>query len=111
MKFGVRKKAIAAGAVVLVAGLGATGAVAAAPEPDNDEPIAGEALETATRVALEHLGEGRVTATEIGDEDSYYEVEVTLADGSEVDVQLNEDFEVAGTELEQLDEPDSDNDD
>ena len=36
--------------------------------------------------ALEHTGEGRVTETEKGDEESLYEVEVTLDDGSQVDV-------------------------
>ena len=33
-------------------------------------------------------------ATEGGDEDSYYEVEVTVDDGSQVDVQLDEQFAV-----------------
>ncbi len=33
-----------------------------------------------------------VTGTEVGDEESYYEVEVTKADGSQVDVQLNDNF-------------------
>jgi len=35
-----------------------------------------------------------VTDTEVGDEDSYYEVEVTLGDGSQVDVQLDKAFKV-----------------
>ena len=35
-----------------------------------------------------------MTDTEVGDEDSYYEVEVTLADGRQVDVQLDENFNV-----------------
>lgn len=33
-----------------------------------------------------------MTGTEVGDEESYYEVEVTLADGSQVDVQLDRAF-------------------
>ena len=41
-------------------------------------------------------GGGKVTETEVGDEDSYYEVEVTLDDGTQVDVQLDEDFKVVG---------------
>ena len=41
---------------------------------------------------------GRVTQTEAGDEESEYEVEVTLDDGTQVDVQLDADFEVVGTE-------------
>ncbi len=63
-----------------------------------DIPITGADLERATAVALDFTGEGRVTATEIEDEESYYEVEVTLDDGSEVDVQLDEDFNVVGTD-------------
>jgi hypothetical protein len=33
-----------------------------------------------------------VTETEVGDEDAYYEVEVTLEDGREVDVHLGRSF-------------------
>jgi uncharacterized membrane protein YkoI len=62
-------------------------------------------LEKAKAVALAHTGGGRVTETEVGDEESLYEVEVTLPDGSRVDVQLDEGFTVVGTDAEQ--EPDS----
>ena len=41
-----------------------------------------------------------MTETEEGDEDSYYEVEVTLDDGSQVDVQLDRDFNVVGREAD-----------
>jgi hypothetical protein len=58
------------------------------------------ALEQASSAALAWLADqglqGEVTATEQGDEESYYEVEVTLDDGRQVDVQLTEDFEVVG---------------
>ena len=37
---------------------------------------------------------GRVTDTEIGDEDSYYEVGAALPDGTAVDVQLDGQFNV-----------------
>ena len=52
----------------------------------------------AAGAALEETGGGRVTETEVGDEESYYEVEVTLDDGSQVDVQLDESFQVVGQE-------------
>ena len=78
---------------------------------DADTPITGPALERASRAALEHLGEGRVTDTEEGDEESYYEVEVTLEDGREVDVQLDRDFNVVGSEVDDPSEPETDNDD
>jgi hypothetical protein len=63
-----------------------------------DRTITGTDLARASKAALEYLGGGRVTATEVGDEESYYEVEVTLADGSQIDVQLDEGFNVVGTD-------------
>ena len=99
---------VAAGGLALVA---VGGAVVATTGGDDDEvPITGEALERATTAALEHLGEGRVTETEVGDEESYYEVEVTLDDGSQVDVQLDEDFTVVGSEADQTDDEGADDD-
>jgi uncharacterized membrane protein YkoI len=63
-----------------------------------DVPITGAALEQASAAALEYLGEGRVTETEVGDEEGYYEVEVTLDDGRQVDVHLDEAFNILSTE-------------
>jgi hypothetical protein len=40
---------------------------------------------------------GTVTGTEIADEESYHEIEVTVDDGRQVDVQLDEGFKVVGT--------------
>ena len=37
-----------------------------------------------------------MTDTEEGDEESFYKVEVALSDGREVDVQLDEEFNVIG---------------
>jgi hypothetical protein len=71
-----------------------------------DEPITGEALRLASAAALQHTGGGRVTETEVGDEEGYYEVEVTLADGRQVDVHLDADFRVISSEAEG--EPDDD---
>ena len=67
---------------------------------ETEEPITGPALEQASAAALEYLGEGQVTETEIGDEEGFYEVEVTLPDGSEVDVHLDENFNVLGHETD-----------
>jgi uncharacterized membrane protein YkoI len=64
---------------------------------DSESPVTGAALDQASAVALEHTDGGRVTETEVGDEESYYEVEVTLEDGSQVDVQLDEDFNVVSS--------------
>jgi uncharacterized membrane protein YkoI len=95
-----RTKVVLAGTVAGVAILAGTGyAVAGGADDDaTDTPITGSALDQASSAALEHTGEGRVTETEVGDEESYYEVEVTLDDGSQVDVQLDEQFNVVGDE-------------
>lgn len=90
---------------VVVAGVavGGTGwALAGNPLDDDatDTPISGAALERASDAALAHTGGGRVTETEVADEESYYEVEVTLDDGTQVDVQLDEQFEVVGEEAD-----------
>ena len=63
-------------------------------------PITGEALAKASQAALAFTGGGTVTGTEVGDEESLYEVEVTLADGSQVDVQLNDAFAVVGNKTD-----------
>ena len=54
----------------------------------------GSDIEKAKSVALDQTNGGRVTGTEIGDEEGYYEVEVTREDGSQVDVHLDRDFDV-----------------
>ena len=90
------KMALAAGVVAITgAGLGVA-AVGASAGDDQEPTITGTALEQASDIALAETGGGRVTDTEVGDEESYYEVEVTLDDGSEVDVQLDRDFSVVG---------------
>lgn len=90
------------GATVAVGTFGAgTGAVLASGGEDGaDTPITGTALEQASAAALDHVGEGQVSGTEVGDEEGYYEVEVTLDDGSEVDVHLDAEFSILGTEEE-----------
>lgn len=65
-----------------------------------DVAITGSALDQASAVALGHIGEGRVTDTEVGDEEGYYEIEITLDNGGEVDVHLDENFNVLSTEAE-----------
>jgi uncharacterized membrane protein YkoI len=92
------KIAIAAAAGLVVAAGGAGAAMAAGGGDDDEAPITGSDLDRATAAALDHTGEGRVTETEVGDEESLYEVEVTLDDGSQVDVQLDADFKVVGDE-------------
>jgi uncharacterized membrane protein YkoI len=57
-------------------------------------PITGSALDQAKAVALQHTGGGQVSATEVRDEEGYYEVEVRRSDGRQVDVHLDRNFNV-----------------
>lgn len=106
-----RKKLLGGAAVLAVLLLGAGTAVAQqqgvlsdqeneGPGRDDDateQPITGSALDRARQTALDHV-DGRVTGTEVDDEQGYYEVEVTRADGTQVDVHLDRGFHVLGTE-------------
>ncbi|MGI9649010.1 MAG: PepSY domain-containing protein, partial [Acidimicrobiia bacterium] len=88
-----RTKIIISGAaVVALTAAGATAAISSDDDDGTEVPITGVALEEASRAALDHTGGGTVVETEVGDEESYYEVEVRKLDGSSVDVQLDEQF-------------------
>jgi uncharacterized membrane protein YkoI len=89
---GVAAAALAAGGAGIALGTGDDDAT--------ERPILSGSIDQASAAALAHTGGGDVTATEVGDEESYYEVEVTLDDGSQVDVQLDRDFNVVGDEVE-----------
>lgn len=93
-----------AGAGLAVAGVAGVSAAIGVGD-DNEQPIRGDALVAATEAALAHTGGGTVTETEVGDEDSMYEVEVTLDSGAQVDVQLDENFLVVGSTADVENEP------
>ena len=99
-RFITRKVAVIAALVVGIGAISGGTALAAAGSDDDatDTPITGSALEQAKAAALAHTGQGKVTETEVGDEESYYEVEVTLDTGNQVDVQLDKSFNVVGSE-------------
>ena len=88
--------AIAAVAVLAVGGTSIAGA-AGGDDDATDKAISGQALDRASAAALAETGGGKVTETEVGDEEGAYEVEVTRADGSQVDVHLDKDFNVLGS--------------
>ncbi len=104
-----RRTKIALASASVLGLIAAGGSVAMAGGSDDDateKPITGSELDKASAAALDHTGEGEVTGTEVGDEESLYEVEITLDDGSEVDVQLDESFKVVGDEAEDGEEDD-----
>ena len=105
-------KRVALIVVIAIAVLVATAGIALAARgsfDDPETPITGTALARASEAALAWTGGGRVTGTEVGDEDSYYEVEVTLAGGRQVDVQLDKSFSVVSTKADSDSSSDQDN--
>jgi hypothetical protein len=89
--------ATAIGAAAVAIG---TGIAAAQPDDGEGTPITGDALTKVSEAALALAGGGSVTGSEVGDEESLYQVEVTKADGSQVDVQLDENFIVVGSKTD-----------
>ncbi|MCK9904480.1 hypothetical protein CC117_20400 [Parafrankia colletiae] len=92
-----RKKTVigvASGALVMAMVGGGVGIATASGGGDSSAPITGTALEKASAAALAYTAGGRVTDTETGDEDGYYEVEVTTTDRGVMDVHLDRDFAV-----------------
>jgi uncharacterized membrane protein YkoI len=96
------KRWVIAGAAVAALGVGGTAIAGNSGDDDGvgkqddgaGTPIAGAALDKASAIAVKHVGGGRVTGTELQDEEGYYEVEVTRGDGSQVDVHLDSHFKV-----------------
>jgi uncharacterized membrane protein YkoI len=93
--------------VVLLAALVGGGATWAAAR-DDDKPLAGSAREKAIAAALAHTGGGTVTETEVGDDGAAYGVEIRLANGTQVEVELDENFHVIGAARDDADRSNDD---
>jgi hypothetical protein len=94
-----KKGLIAAGVVAALGAGGAAVAVGTSGSGDDEgtqKAISGDARQQASEAALKHTGGGKVTGTEVGDEESYYEVEVTT-DAGQQDVQLDRNFNVVSS--------------
>jgi uncharacterized membrane protein YkoI len=83
-----------AGLAVAMAG----GIAAAAAGGDTDQELTGATRDRAVAAALAATGGGTVLETEAGDDGAAYGVEVRLADGRQVEVNLDESFQVVGQE-------------
>ena len=94
------KLGIGGAAAVVAIGAGSFLGIAAATGGDDDEPLQGDAKDRAVAAALASTGGGTVTETEAGDDGAAYDVEVRKADGSQVEVQLDADFHVIGSAVD-----------
>lgn len=106
-----RTRYIAGGAVAAAVIVGGAGIGIAAGSGDDDEPLTGETYDRAVEAALEETGGGTVTETEVGDDGAAYGVEVRLGDGREVEVELDENFQVIGQVADDADDDAGDDDD
>ena len=86
-----------AGLAVAMAG----GIAAAAAGGDTDQELTGATRDRAVAAALAATGGGTVLETEAGDDGAAYGVEVRLADGRQVEVNLDESFKVVGQEADE----------
>ena len=98
-RFSRRTKWIAGGVLALAIVAGGAG-LAIAGGTDDDQPLTGTDLDRATQAALEHTGGGTVIETGVGDDGAAYGVEIRRDDGSVVEVQLDESFNVIGDEAD-----------
>jgi hypothetical protein len=95
------RKLVLIAALVLVLGAVSAGiAIAAGAGGGDDQPLTGSTLEKAKAAALAHTGGGTVVETEAGDDGAAYGVEIQLDDGSQVEVSLDENFNVIGDEAD-----------
>jgi uncharacterized membrane protein YkoI len=105
----LRRNRLLAFAVVALLVAGTAVGIVMATGDDEETPITGDALTKASAAALQYTGGGTVTDSEVGDEEGYYEVEVTMADGTEVDVHLDENFKVIGSASDSDESEDTNN--
>jgi hypothetical protein len=91
-----------------VAAVIAGGGAVMATSTDDDAQLTGEQRDKAVAAARAHVGEGEVTGTEVGDDGAAYGVEIRKPDGTQVEVNLDKDYRVTGTEADDDSGPDHD---
>ena len=93
------KKIIIAVAVLAAAALGGAALAGATSGGDSENGLSGATLDRASKAALAKTGGGKVTGAERDSQHGgTYEIEVTQADGSQVDVRLDDAFKVVMVE-------------
>lgn len=84
-------------ATVVVAAL-AGGGVAWKAAGDRDESVTGSEADRAAAAAVAHVGGGQPTEVEKAEGGAGWEVEIERADGSSVEVNLDQGYHVVGTQ-------------
>ena len=92
-----RKLALIAALIIVLVAVSAGIAIGAG---GDEKPLTGSTLEQATAAALAHTGGGTVTESEVGDDGAAYSVEIRLDNGSQVEVNLDENYDVIGQETD-----------
>jgi len=93
--------------IAALAALALGGAALAGATPSSvtgGDELTGSTLDRASKAALAETGGGKVTDSERDDDTGGYEVEVTKDDGSEIDVQLDEQFQLLTTDQDREDD-------
>ena len=91
----MRKRALGAGAALVLAEAVTGGGVAIASGDDGDANVTGPQAEAATAAALEATSGGKANSVERdGENGATWEVEVTKTDGKTVDVRLDENYKL-----------------
>jgi hypothetical protein len=93
-----RRTKLVAVATAALAVIGTGVGVGVAAGGDDDAPLRGATYERAKAAALQHAGGGSVIESERSDDGAAYEVGIRRADGSQIEVELSDRFEVVGTE-------------
>jgi uncharacterized membrane protein YkoI len=93
-----RHRSTIAAAIAALALIGTGAGVVLASGGDDDRPLRGTTLDKASAAALEHVGGGTVIETEVGDDGAAYGVEIRKDDGAVVEVNLDANFDVIGSE-------------
>jgi len=92
--------------LLLLAGLAALalGGAALAGASSGNDNLSGSTFDRASKAALAKTGGGKVTGSERDTEHgATYEIEVTKADGSQVDVRLDDQFKVVAVDADHED--------
>ena len=98
---GQRKKAALAGAAALALAAGGVGVAQAVGGGDDDEPATGPDADRAKAAGVQGAGGGRAIEAERSDDSgAAWEVKVEKADGTLIEVQLNERFEKLSAEVD-----------